>query len=97
MSLPDYDQIEGEAFERYVVDLIRTTYFAGPDDRSAQLAVLKDVRLAGSEYPHHEVEVDSESASNPERKFTTLHSIANASDRETARAVVRDLLLDVLY
>jgi hypothetical protein len=90
-----YDQAEGEAFERYVVDLIKG--LAAEQLRAGFVGfhVLKDVRLAGDSYPHSEVEVDSVSKNNPERKFTGRYSIDQAKDRETAKQIAFDILFQL--
>lgn len=93
---PRYDQVEGEAFERYLLEVIRgwaaeQIRLGGADDRF----VFQDARLVGTDYPHSEIEIDSVSTTNPDRKFTNRYPIDPVRDRDTAKQVAGKILEEI--
>jgi hypothetical protein len=87
-----YDQIEGEAFERYLLQVIER--WAAEEARLGVtgFSVFKDARFIGGEYPHTEIEIESVSAYDPGRSFTSRYPIDEVRERADAKRVAAQVL-----
>lgn len=62
---PDgYDRIEGEAYERYLLEVVRG--WAAEEERLGgnERRLIREVRLVGDEYPHWGIEMDTVNPQN---------------------------------
>jgi hypothetical protein len=86
-----YDQIEGEAWERYLLGLIRGW---ATEQRRLDVGgrkVPKEIRLVGDGYPSWGFEIVTVSTLNG-RESTSKFPIGDLKDRGTAEEAILDML-----
>jgi hypothetical protein len=98
-----YDQIEGEAYERYLLEVIRGS--AAEEERLGNVGrrSIKDVRLVGDAYPHWGFEVDTVNPQNGKEGTSKFSFRGNPSlfDAERPRGrtlgsqIIGDLLMHI--
>jgi hypothetical protein len=98
-----YDQIEGEAYERYLVEVIRG--WAAEEERLGAVGrrVIRGARLIGDAYPHWGIEIDTEDPGNGEMATSKFNFRGDPSlfDAERPRGksegteIISDLLMRI--
>jgi hypothetical protein len=87
------DRIEGEAWERYLLDLLKG--WAADHRRVGKpYRVVDEVRLRGDAYPHWGFEIDFTNTKNG-RQVTSRFPIEDWNTRIAAKAAIADILLAV--